>query len=94
METIYSVKRGDTLAKLSVRFGTSPSVITKDNMLAGDIYEGQRLYIRSVGKPYSVKPFDTFGKIAEKYNVDLGALVALNPIERLLPGQIILIPQL
>jgi LysM repeat protein len=92
METVYRVTGCDTLSKIALRFNTTPELIISDNRITGEIYEGQRLYVRSMGKPHTVKPFETYESIASHYGVGVEALVKLNRATRVFPGRIIIIP--
>ncbi|MBN1584720.1 MAG: LysM peptidoglycan-binding domain-containing protein [Anaerolineae bacterium] len=56
--TYYTVQRGDTLAKIAVRFGTSVWSIVQLNNITNPnvIYPGQRLYIAAAANTGWVKP--------------------------------------
>lgn len=89
----YTVKRGDTLSKIAIRFKTSTETIEKLNNIKNRnlIYQGEKLRIpdRKNAKEisdikhhlYTIKHKDTLSKIARKYNVTIEGIIELNEIE-------------
>lgn len=90
---IYTVAKGDTLTKISKRFGTTPYSIALYNQLtkADDLSVGQRLIILKPKDVYYVKQGDTLAGIAEKNGVSIWRLIQNNPqienIDRIYPNQ-------
>ena len=91
----YTVKSGDTLGGIAAKFGTSVSVLAARNGIRNPnmIYAGQRLLISGSGGPapsapppptgnatYRVRPGDTLGGIASRFNTSVSALASLNGI--------------
>lgn len=90
---IHKVQKGDTLAQISKMYKIPAGVITRDNKLSGDIYEGQRLIIGAVkGKVYTVQPQDTAESIAQKFGIEQGALLKANNTDIIYPYMNITIP--
>lgn len=100
--THYKVKSGDTLYSISKKFNVSVNEIKKvNNLRKSTIRTNQILRIssnnespasaRRSGKPsyYIVKKGDTLSKIAQKTNVPMRQITALNNInpKRIRPGQ-------
>lgn len=96
---IYTVKRGDTLSEIALRYNTTVSEIANDNGITNVnlIYPGQKLIIRSDcrydcgHRLYTVKRGDTLWGIARKYNTSIANIVRLNRIKNqnlIYPGQI------
>jgi membrane-bound lytic murein transglycosylase D len=92
-ETVYRVRRGDTLGEIAEWFGTRASTIRRLNNLAyrSYIYPGQelRVFARDTGTvgpgegthtrvTYEVKRGDTLYGIGKKYNITVGDLVRWN----------------
>ncbi len=83
----YIVARGDTLKSLAARFGTTMTALGNLNSIADYnlIYEGQRLTVpngSSMPAPagtYVVQWGDTLRKIADRMNVSVNDLIAVNP---------------
>ncbi|HOA96804.1 LysM peptidoglycan-binding domain-containing protein [Acetivibrio saccincola] len=103
--TIYIVRPGDTLASIANRFNTTVAAIVRANNIENPdlIYPGQRLIIPRMpmqpgpGFPrvYIVQPGDTLFSIANRFNVSLQRLIAVNRIENpdiIYPGMRIIIP--
>lgn len=102
---VYTVKRGDTLSEIALKFNTSVSSIVSLNPWIKNpnlIYPGQQLTIKtnapsyenSQNTVYIVKYGDTLSHIALKYNTTVSNLVRLNNIKNLnliFPGQNIII---
>ena len=88
-ETIYIVKRGDTLSQIALNFGTTVSAIAQRNNIRNVnlIYVGQRLIIPSNsvstnGKiVYKIKWGDTLWGISRRYGVPIATIVMQNRIQ-------------
>ena len=93
-ETIYTVKKGDTLSKIAKAYGTTYQKIAKDNNIAdpNKIVVGQKLKIVLSSEPakkeevkqpiiYIVKKGDTLSKIAVKYKTTVKKLAEDNNIK-------------
>jgi LysM repeat protein len=111
-DTIYTVRAGDTLYLISVRYGVSIAAIMNANGLtnANLIFVGQRLVIPDGAAPapsqptpppstgqrtYVVQPGDWLSRIATRFGVSLGALLAANGLSinsYIFPGQTLIIP--
>ncbi len=95
---IYTVKEGDTLTQLSLRFGVPINQITADNGLANPnmLSVGQSLVISSESIRYVVKEGQTLYSLSQEFSVPLDELIAanpnINPIS-LQVGQVIVIPK-
>jgi lipoprotein-anchoring transpeptidase ErfK/SrfK len=94
-QTIHVVRRGETVASIAARYGTSVASVVQANGLrnANFIWVGQRLVIpgRSAPNPnpnpnpgsgavYYVKRGDTLAAIAARYGVSIQALMSANGI--------------
>ena len=96
----YTVKSGDTLWLLALRYGTTVDAIKRLNGLAGDIlYIGQVLKIPdSTTAPsyfeYTVKSGDTLWLLARRFGTTVDAIRTLNGLtsDILRIGQVLLIP--
>lgn len=87
-QTIYIVKAGDTLNKISAEFGTTAIAIAKENNIRNInlIYVGQRLVIptnrNDLGHTlYKVRWGDTLWSISRRYGVPIATIVRLNRIQ-------------
>ncbi|NLY44025.1 MAG: LysM peptidoglycan-binding domain-containing protein [Clostridiaceae bacterium] len=93
---IYTVVSGDSLWKISNKYGVSIQEITELNSLTGTIIlVGQKLKIpvstpQSNSIVYTVKSGDTLWKIASAYNTSIQAIVDANKID---PNQYLMIGQ-
>ena len=96
---VYTVKRGDTLSEIAMKYGTTVLAIAQDNNISNVnlIYPGQRLVIRDTcrydcgHRIYTVKPGDSLWTIARRYNTTIANIVRLNRIQNprlIYPGQI------
>lgn len=96
---VYTVKRGDTLSEIAIKYGTTVQAIAQDNNISNVnlIYPGQRLVIRDTcrydcgHRIYTVKPGDSLWTIARRYNTTIANIVRLNRIQNprlIYPGQI------
>ncbi len=96
---IYTVKAGDTLTQLALRFGVPVNQIAADNALANPntLSVGQSLVISSDSVRYVVKEGQTLYSLAQEFEVPLDELIAanpdINPIS-LQVGQVIVIPMI
>ena len=90
-QSVYRVKKGDTLGEIAVQYKVSIKALRKWNKLSGDkIFEGQRLLIKSVPSNfYIVKSGDTLSEIALQSNIPISRLRKLNRISgnRIYTGQ-------
>ena len=96
----YTVRTGDTLWGLAIRFGTSVEEIRARNTLASDvIYKNQKLMISgtsgSATITHVVQPGENLYRIALKYGTTSAAIAATNNIVNpnvIYGGQQLLIP--
>lgn len=101
----YAVQRGDTLARIAARFGTTVANIARINHISNpnDIRVGQILKIYTTQAPsqrgsdftYRVKRGDTLFRIAARFHTTVDRLLSANDIpnpNRIFPGQILHIP--
>ncbi len=88
---IYTVKKGDTLGGIALRYKVSLKALRKQNRLRNDeIFEGQRLRIDAdLPRFYIVKSGDTLSEIALQSNISVSRLKELNRIsdDRIYTGQ-------
>jgi len=90
---LYTIRSGDSLSNLSMKFDTPVDTLRQINALDGDqgLYVGQRLYIRRpVGVTfYTVQPSDSLSHIAALFDISPNALKAINqlPSTSLTPGK-------
>lgn len=91
----YTVRAGDTLSTIAVKFGVTTSALAAANNISdpSKIVVGQTLIIPGVtsapgttktttsGKTYTVQAGDTLSAIAKKYGVTTAALAAANNIK-------------
>lgn len=102
----YTVKPGDTIYNLAVKYNTTVEDIIRVNpgINPDNLRVGQRICIpRTVTPPpecdglyYVVRPGDTFYSIAMMYNISVEALIKANPgvdPNNLRVGQLICIPK-
>ena len=83
----YTVERGDTLLKISRKFGVKAKQVKRWNKLSGnDVRKGQKLTIYPNKLPrtrhrtwHKVSKGETLTHIAKKYKVELDDLQAWNP---------------
>ena len=89
---IHKVKKDETLLQISNKYKTPPRLIINDNNLKEEIYEGQRLVITPVfGTAYVVKPSDSLGVIASKFNIDKEKILKDNKISAIYPFMTLII---
>jgi LysM repeat protein len=78
----YTVQRGDTLARIAARFGTTVEVLLKLNPKITDrnkIFVGQKITLPSEVQIYTVVKGDTLRSIATRFNTTVQKLLDLNP---------------
>lgn len=87
-QTIYIVKRGDTLNQIASVFGTTALAIAKENNIRNInlIYVGQRLIIPTNRYDlnhtiYKIQYGDTLWSISKRYGVSIATIVRLNRIQ-------------
>jgi len=92
----HTVKRGETLYKISKLYGVSIGEIKKTNRLSGnEIYPGQRLLIPAKdGVYHEVKRYQTLWRIAKTYNVPMEEIIRANNLSstEIKEGQRLFIP--
>jgi LysM repeat protein len=98
----YTVRSGDTLYRIAVRFGTSVSALVNLNGLSNPnlIYAGQTLCVKPGGQVpwgflYTVQRGDMLRTIAARYGWSTWYLANVNHIanpDRIYVGQVLLIP--
>lgn len=79
---LHTVRRGDSLSEIALRYGVTGDLLRQWNSLTGDrILVGQRLQIHAgpLGASYTVRAGDTLSEIALRYGVSLASLRQLNP---------------
>ena len=87
-DAAYTVQPGDTLVKISIRFGVTTSAILAANHITNPnlIYVGQQLIIPGVSASapaattYVVQSGDSLSKIAKRLGVSSAAIMAANGI--------------
>lgn len=87
-QTIYIVKRGDTLNQIAAEFGTTAIAIAQENNIQNInlIYVGQRLIIPTNRYDlnhtlYKIQYGDTLWSISRRYGVSIATIVRLNRIQ-------------
>lgn len=92
----YVVQWGDTLAKISRRFGVNYSALLAANPQLWNpslIYAGQVIYLPATPTYHTVRYGDTLRRIAGYYGTSVASLQALNPgiwnPNLIYPGQVI-----
>ena len=89
----YTVKKGDTLWDLAVKYKTNVKTIKDVNNLKSDVLQiGQKLILPS--NTYIVKKGDSLWKIAKEYGTTINDLVKLNNLKNttLQIGQKLILP--
>lgn len=101
---IYTVKSGDTLWKLSQKYGVSVFSISRYNNLLSDYLNvGDVLVLPTAGgssvgnkqKTYTVQKGDTLWLIAQKYGINVSDITKVNNLtsDYLYVGQTLIIPE-
>ncbi len=106
---LHSIQAGDTIWKISQKYGTTVANLKKANGLSSDyIYPGQKMYIpeteaRSIESGngskqtylYSIQAGDTIWKISQKYGTTVANLKKANGLssDYIYPGQKMYIPE-
>lgn len=97
--SMYYVQPGDTLYKISIKFGITVNDLKRTNNLTTDlIYPGQGLIIpgkdNNTGIEYSVKPGDSLYKISLNYGITIEELRTANNLtsNMIYIGQKLIIP--
>lgn len=100
----YVVRRGDTLSKIALKYGTTVNAIARLNGIRNPnlIYVGQILQIPNTSNNtvtstinYTIQRGDTLSEIASRYGTTVNVLVNLNGIRnpnRIYAGNIIKVP--
>ena len=101
-ETTYTVRSGDTLSEIAMRFGVSVSDLVRWNNISNPnlIYPGEVLKIRGgasqptpgVTQTYTVRSGDTLSEIAVRFGVSVSNLVSWNGISNpnlIYPGEVL-----
>jgi LysM repeat protein len=102
----YTVKKGDSLASIAARHGTTVDALAAANGITNTaiIYAGTTLRLSGpsfVAQPaaspasHTVKPGDSLAAIATRYGVTVSSLVSANSISnpnRIIAGQVLAIP--
>ncbi len=99
----YTVRSGDTLSEIAVRFGASVSELRRANGLSGSrIYPGNTLRVPAAAATadaggtttYRVRRGDTLYDIAREFGVSVSELRRLNGLSgsRIYPGDVLQIP--
>ena len=95
----YTVKSGDTLSEIAMKYGTTVSNIVALNPIIKNpnlIYHGQQFVIQTTSTSsgtisYTVKSGDTLSQIALTYGTTVSSIVSLNPVIKnpnlIYPGQ-------
>ena len=96
-KNFYRVRRGDNLAMIAKKFGTTARAIkTKNGLRSSRILAGQRLRMPSSTsrRYYVVKRGDNLTRIAERFGVSIEKLLSINSLDdkTIYPRQKIIIP--
>lgn len=83
-QTVYYVKRGDTLSGIAKANGMSLAKLVSLNPQIKDINKinaGEKIYLslNTTAEYYTVQKGDTLSNIARKFNISLNKLLGLNP---------------
>ncbi len=97
----YTLRRGDTLARVARRFNVPVRRIMALNNLAdeNDVKRGRTLCVRALASvvgpittTITVQAGETLATIAKKYGTSVSTLRKLNNIRKVKPGQVIVVP--
>ncbi len=94
----YTVKSGDTVEKIALKFNISTKTILWNNNLSTKsvIHPGDKLVILPInGIRVKIKPGDTILKLAQKYHADINEIIKYNrlaDINSIQKGEYLLIP--
>ena len=79
----YTVKRGDTLSEIAMRFNTTVDNLVKINNIQNPnlIYVGEIIKIKDQQTTYKIQKGDTLSEIAAKFQTTVAKLVKLNDIQ-------------
>ena len=88
--SVYTVKRGDSLSKISAKYNITISALKRFNNLSkSTVYVGQKIKLPGGVKVASSKPSvhtvkrgDTLSEIAEKYSIKVSELKRLNNLSK------------
>ena len=88
---IYTVKKGDSVSKLSKEFNINQiNIITDNNLVAPyTLLIGQTLIIDVDRLNYKVKENDTFQSLEEEYDIPISKIKSINNISKLTIGETI-----
>lgn len=108
LNSVYTVRAGDTLTQIALRTGVDFEVLRQLNGIAteaiGDLAAGQTLILPARGaelqvhteeQTYTVEPGDTLGSIANQFDLTMADLLAANWItdpDTVVVGQRLIIP--
>lgn len=98
-ETIYTVKRGDTLSGIAAKYGTTYQELAAYNGISNPniISMGQKIKIPGTGAvTHTVARGDTLSAIARKYGSTVSAIAKANNIANvniIHVGQVLTIPK-
>ncbi len=90
--TVYEIKKGDTLYKISKEFNVNTKLLSELNGLKVDdyIYPGQMLLVPKKDVSYYItKDGDTLKIVSSIFNVDESEIINNNETIYLLPGQML-----
>lgn len=78
---IHTVKQGENLKELAVRYLTPLSKIAECNGLNEDegLITGEEIFIPTATRTYTVRGFDTASKISKRFGIKKQTLLANNP---------------
>jgi N-acetylmuramoyl-L-alanine amidase len=98
-ETTYTVKSGDSLSGIAVRYGTSIANLKSLNGISSNVIRiGQKLRLRGRTSirisEHTIRSGETLSGIASRYSVSVARLSVMNNLsdDRILIGQVLRIP--
>ncbi len=100
MPDTYTVRRGDSLSEIAMRFGVNLAELKSRNGLQGDIiHVGQKLAIPGHAgalqkSEHRISRGETLSEIAQRYRISLSSLRRANNLtdDKILVGQVLKIP--